>query len=188
MTRLRSAIAAIILSAAALIYYAQLSPVLSDGNMRATVASIPDAGLDAGALCAYRAGWASASAMGLWFPDAGAGYAILHVCAPVYDADAGAWDGSVPALPAGYEVLPDLTVMAVDVWDGGPQIEVWRQGHPSAPYPCACRTDAGPCLSPDGGSAPAGVTLGAGQWSGPGCLPKSCVELGGYSSWPGVCL
>ncbi|MBM3992161.1 MAG: hypothetical protein FJ298_14295 [Planctomycetes bacterium] len=187
MTRVRSIIAAVVIAAAIGIAALQLTPTISDAGMRATIDSVPDAGLDAGALCALRAGYANGNVMSLWFgPDAGGGYAIMNVCVPVYDADAGAWDGSIPILPSGYEVLPDLTVVGADVWDGGPQIEIWRQGHPSAPYPCACAKDA-TCLNADGGPAPSGLTLAAGQWGGAGCLPKSCVELAGNSSWPAEC-
>jgi hypothetical protein len=83
----------------------------------------------------------------------------------------------------------------VTTWDGGePQIEVWRQGHPHAPFDCACSVnsdvaDGGCLLSISGGAlaAPTGRTLNSGTWTGEGCLPKTCVVLAGNDQWPPQC-
>jgi hypothetical protein len=60
---------------------------------------------------------------------------------------------------------------------------------------CACRKAKGDCwVISDAGAqlAPFGKTLGPGYperdvWSGPGCVPKTCVELLGLSGWPSEC-
>jgi hypothetical protein len=179
MTRLRVAAALVIASAAAL---------LSSGALQTSppgvVESVPGHELDAGAQCLYRSGLASAEVVAQWFPgwDGGTSYAVVRVCANPAEGE----DGGAPSLPPGYELLPDFEERAAEEYDGGPQIRVWLQGDPAAPYLCACaKNDT--CTRPDGGGVPTGITLTEGQWAGPGCLPKSCVEIAGTSSWPQEC-
>jgi len=42
-------------------------------------------------------------------------------------------------------------------------------------------------LLPSLASAPFGMTIPAGLWSGAGCRLKSCVELYGFQSYPPEC-
>ncbi len=81
-------------------------------------------------------------------------------------------------------------VVADSLWTGQPGPSTLpSDGDADIAFDCACaRTDAGACLqTSDGGPALVGVTLGAGAWSGAGCVPKPCVEWFGRSSWPGEC-
>lgn len=68
-----------------------------------------------------------------------------------------------------------------DVCDGGAGLRF-------DPDPCAARgwPDAGACTV-GGQPAPFGVTLAAGTWSGPGCVPRVCVvfSTGGSGVDPG---
>lgn len=181
MTRLRLAAAAVVAAAAALLASGALTPSVTGGT--SSVDTVTGLALDAGAECVYRSGLASPAALAAWFPgwDGGSAYAVMRVCAnaEAVDEDAGV------QLPEGYEALPDGDER-VEAWDGGAQLRVWLQGQPDAPYLCACAKDAA-CLRADGTPAPVGVTLGSGQWQGAGCLPKSCVEFAGVSSWPKEC-
>lgn len=123
---------------------------------------------------------ASPEAAAAWGVDAGgvSVYARVRVCA--LDVDGGMDPGPL-ALPGLYILYDDDTTSPCQVTD--PQLEAWVQGRSDAPFACAC--SPGPaCLGADGGAAPQGVTLTT--WSGT-CLPKSCVELSGVSSWPIGC-
>lgn len=82
---------------------------------------------------------------------------------------------------------PAAQVVGARVLDGGV---------PFLAQACACKRATGTCeyRGADGGMVPApvGKTLGPGYppyeaWSGAGCVPKSCVELAGSSSWPSTC-
>jgi hypothetical protein len=81
--------------------------------------------------------------------------------------------------------------------DGGPIIRRWPEGSfPAAAqqlYPCACRnrTDGGACswspgVGVDAGPAPYDTTLGAGTWSGAGCVRKLCSEAAGITGRRGL--
>lgn len=180
MTRLRLAAAAVVAATAALLASGALRPTV-DGTT-SSVDSVPGYELDAGAECLYRSGLALPDVVGQWFPgwDGGSQYAVVRVCANPTE------DGGETPLPPGYLLLPDYEERGPEAYDGGPQVRVWLQGTPEAPYLCACAKDA-TCLRPDGSPAVQGVTLGHGQWQGVGCLPKSCVEFAGVSSWPVEC-
>lgn len=179
MTRMRIAAAAVVAATAALLASGALKP-----SAPGMVDVVPGFELDAGAECLYRSGLASAEVVGQWFPgwDGGVSYAVVRVCVnPAQDED-----GGVQGLPPGYDLLPDYEERGPEAYDGGPQVKVWLQGDAAAPYLCACAKDA-TCLRPDGSPAAMGVTLGHSQWQGAGCLPKSCVEFAGVSSWPQEC-
>lgn len=178
MNRYRIAAAAVVASAAALLASGALT-----ASPPGVVEVVPGYELDAGAQCIYRSGLASAEVVGQWFPnwDGGSSYAVMRVCVNEAPEDA----GETP-LPAGYDALPEYEERGPEAYDGGPQLRVWLQGDPAAPYLCACAKDA-TCLRNDGSPAAQGVTLGHGQWQGAGCLPKSCVEFAGVSSWPQEC-
>lgn len=149
----------------------------------------------AGASVGYFATGVAVLGVGALGLDAGAPTAVrLQIC------------GSTPAqgLPSG--LLPGLVVYASDsaapCTPGSPQVQVFAEGWaaPDAgypPWPCACRLAVGgPCIwtqaLPDGGvlaqPAPPQTTLSAGSWSGPGCRPKTCIELEGFPSYPPECL
>lgn len=113
--------------------------------------------------------------------DAGFSYWRVYVCAAPL-ADGG--DPGPSFLPGATIVYDDDQVDACPA--GAPQLEAWREGRADAPFLCACARDA-TCLQLDGGPSPTGLTLEAGQWSGSGCLPKTCIEIAGSSSWPAGC-
>jgi hypothetical protein len=179
MNRLRIAAAAVVAATAALLASGVLKP-----SAPGVVDAVPGYELDAGAECIYRSGLATAEVVGQWLPgwDGGASYAVVRVCANPAQNE----DGGVQPLPPGYDLLPDYEERGPEAYDGGPQLRVWLQGDVAAPYLCACAKDA-TCLRNDGSPAAQGVTLGHGQWQGAGCLPKSCVEFAGVSSWPKEC-
>ncbi len=64
-------------------------------------------------------------------------------------------------------------------------------------FDCACSTGSGcemlvpaaPKFNQVGGWVPAlnGITLNSTKWRGAGCQRKTCVELGGKTSWPAGC-
>lgn len=132
-----------------------------------------------------------------WMPP-GAGYDYWRAAVCVVPIDGGADPG--PTLMAGLEVeFADDDVSPCSPTD--PQFEAWVQARADAPFPCACALPlaTGACLTtaPDGGQAQAPIgaqdagaglplryyTLNAGTWSGAGCRPKACRELGGSDSW-----
>ncbi len=120
--------------------------------------------------------------------DAGPQYAYAYLCEPM-QADGGPSDED--ELPP----LPGIEAMEFDQleepFDGGhPRLTAILQGAPG--WPCACSTGSDCEWKPwySGGQwleAPTGITLSQGQWRGEGCHGKSCVELGGTSSWPTEC-
>jgi len=181
VNRYQIAATAVVAAAAGLLVAGSITPDTTDGSSK--VDAVPGYELDAGAMCLYRSGLASSEVVGQWFPgwDGGSSYAVMRICVNEAAPDAGA----VP-LPPGYDALPEYEERGPEAYDGGAQLQVWLQGNPAAPYLCACAKDA-TCLRPDGNPAAQGVTLGNGQWQGAGCLPKSCVEFAGVSSWPQEC-
>lgn len=123
--------------------------------------------------------------------DAGAQtYATGVICALPVD---GGEDPGGRVIPGAIVVWGEPEGVGCDA--GAPVLEMWLQGHPSAPWACACSSGAScqwrPPLYPSGlgdlAPAPLGVTLPAGSWSGAGCVRKSCVELAGVSSWSASC-
>lgn len=156
-------------------------------------------GGDANTVCVWASVRVDPPGMALFGFDAGGApyvYARAVVCSDPVDGGMDPGPGFLP----GIEIVYDDSTAAP--WVGGHQIEAWTDtwrevdgGYP--PWPCACALAAGGSCSAvvpirdDGGTqtvpAPAGVTLSAGSWSGPGCRPKTCVELSGYTSWPPEC-
>lgn len=130
-----------------------------------------------------RAGWA---ALGV---DSGPVYAFARVEVSADDggADLSAGDSIAGGGFVAAYTYPDAIACA----PGQPEIEVWVQGRPDAPFKCACAIPDAGALVPqaDGGTAPAplGVTLSAWVRDAGGVMPKTCFELGGVSSWPSEC-
>lgn len=187
-TQIRAGAAAVLLAAFALLVAGQLTPTGDGSKLYGKVQSVPGHPLSAGATCVQREGYGNEDLIRLHIPgyDAGTGsYAVVRVCAMPAAADAG-----VPEVPLAYEMLPASPV-GVSAWDGGsPQVEVWLQGHPNAPFSCACAKDTACEMQlMDGGwsTAPKGLTLNAGQWRGT-CVKKPCTEWGGSRSMPEECL
>lgn len=122
--------------------------------------------------------------------DAGAPvYSVGTICALPID---GGEDPGGSAIPGAVVVWGEPDGRGCDA--GAPVLEMWIQGHPDAPWACACAASSAclwtPPLYPrgrgDAGPAPYGVTLAAGVWSG-ACVRKPCTELSGMSSWPAAC-
>lgn len=117
-------------------------------------------------------------------------YSIGQVCGLPLD---GGQDPGNYGVPGAIVVLGEPDGVACNA--GAPLLELWLQGNPDAPWACACSSGSGcqwrPPLYPSGlgdlTSAPLGVTLASGSWSGAGCIRKPCQELAGVSSWPGAC-
>lgn len=152
-----------------------------------------DGGAPVGARCLWVTARASPQAQVLFGLDAGGGTAYVHGYWCALPTDAGIGFVAEAALPAGIDVLRESEWETPH--DGGTvQAEFWLQGHSSAGFKCAC-SSGDTCTwqqpLPDGGSlsrtAPPGVTLEAGTWTGAGCVSKPCVEWAGTSSWPAAC-
>jgi len=135
--------------------------------------------------CVYREGYAQASTLALWVPgyvgdDA---YALVRVCV---DEDALEDEAEEPLLPPEYAALPGQDTIPPEPYVAGqPNIQVWVQGHPDAPWACACA--AGPDCDWRTWSGLLGVTFSPGSWSGTQCHRKPCSEWAGYTSWPSQC-
>lgn len=135
-------------------------------------------------VCVYREGYAEASTLALWVPGyvGGDAYALVRVC-----VDEATLDGEAeePLLPPEYAAMPSQDTRPPEPYVAGqPDIQVWVQGHPSAPFACACAASAA-CLW-HGNPGAYGFTLSPGSWSGT-CVAKPCSEWSGISSWPSQC-
>ena len=157
-------------------------------------------GGDANTVCVWASARVDPPGMALFGFDAGGAsyvYARAVVCSDPVDGGLDPGPGFLP----GIEIVYDDSTAAP--WVGGHQLEAWTDtwrdvdgGYPAWPCACALPVDAGSCMVTrpiidDGGtqtvSAPTGITLPAGAWSGSSCRPKTCVELSGYTSWPPEC-
>lgn len=183
MTReqLRNGAVAAFVGASALLAYGLLSAT-GDGSGLYGELTPPDAPTPT--VCVYREGYTDPATLGLWVPDysGGSAYALVQVCV---DEDALEDEGEEPLLPAEYAALPPDPTPPTPYVPGEAHMKVWVQGHPDAPFACAC--SSGSQCSQDGVEAPLGLTLRAGSWAGEGCVPKPCVEWAGISSWPSQC-
>lgn len=121
-------------------------------------------------------------------PSDGPVYAYARTCAaPEADTD------TEPPLPSGIIALEHG--QRVEAYDGQPQVEMWLQGHPDAPWPAVCAPVGSDCewltWTEDGtevwAPAPPGLTIDRERARGSGCVGKPDVELAGVSSMPGVC-
>lgn len=183
MTRdqIRNGAVAAFLGASALLAYGILSAT-GDGTGLYGELTPPDAPTPT--VCVYREGYTDPATLGLWVPDysGGPAYALVQVCV---DEEALDGEGEEPLLPAEYAALPPITTPPTDYVPGEAHMKVWVQGHPDAPFACAC--SSGSACNVAGRRAPNGLTLAAGTWTGEGCVPKPCVEWAGISSWPSSC-
>lgn len=101
-------------------------------------------------------------------------------------------DGSYAVIP-GPDVMTDVEL--VRTHDGapceratGPNKLKAQDKRLKEPDKCACAPiDGGICTLTDGGH-PGNNTLYPGQFTGSGCVPKSCGEMAGQSSWPEACI
>lgn len=123
---------------------------------------------------------------------------LCHSGSPLY---AGSWTCAVPEadtdteppLPSGIIALEHG--QRVEAYNGQPQVELWLQGHPDAPWPAVCAPVGSDCewltWTEDGtevwAPAPPGLTIDRERARGSGCVGKPDVELAGVSSMPGVC-
>lgn len=135
-------------------------------------------------VCVYREGYTDPATLGLWVPDysGGSAYALVQVCV---DEETLNGEDEEPLLPEEYAALPPNPIPPTDYVEGEAHMKVWVQGHPDAPFACACSTGAD-CTWRDS-DAPLGLTFGPGTWSGAGCHRKVCLEFAGISSWPSAC-
>lgn len=96
-----------------------------------------------------------------------------------------------PAPRKGMDVVPGSCVEAAGV--KAPRVA--DAGVMHLPISCACKGATGTCQVIDANGklldAPKGKTLGPGYpfttFTGAGCVPKSCSELMGETSWPTAC-
>ena len=136
-------------------------------------------------VCVYREGYAEAATLALWVPGyiGGDAYALVRVCV---DEAALEDEAEEPLLPPEYAALPGQDTIPPEPYVAGqPDIQVWVQGHPAAPWACAC--SAGPACAWNGIPDVYGFTLSPETWAGADCLPKPCSEWSGTSSWPAQC-
>jgi hypothetical protein len=94
---------------------------------------------------------------GLELPKEGAGLAIAKIC---YAALDGGIDPGPQDLPSGIEWLDGYTRPYVP---GEPVFEVWAQGHPKAPWKCACQ-----------GAGDASYPMPCGCWTANCGIPAAC--------------
>lgn len=183
MTRdqIRNGAIAAFLGASALLAYGVLTADGDGSGLYGELTPDPDA---TPTVCVYREGYTDPATLGLWVPDysGGPAYALVQVCVDEEVLDG---EGEEPLLPPEYAALPPNPIPPTDYVEGEAHMKVWVQGHPDAPFACAC--SSGSQCSQDDAEAPLGLTLRAGSWVGEGCVPKPCVEWAGISSWPAQC-
>lgn len=199
-TRLRAGAAAAVLALAAAIVAGQVAPSSGPAQPQQQRRHTRVGSAPPGSRCLEATVRVTPEALGLFGLDPerttdaglprGTTYARVRLAALASDA------GGL-GLPPGVVALEDSLREAAcpDAGGGLAALEAWVGE--AAPYPCACAraADAGACeqlrgalgVEPTWQTALPGTTLPEGQWRGPGCRPKPCVELAGSSSWPEEC-
>lgn len=178
--KLTAGATALFLAASGALYLGTLSTA-GDGTGQYGEVTLTDT---APTTCVYREGYTDADTLGLWVPgySGDSAYAMVRVCV---DEEALDGEDEEPLLPPEYAALPGQDTVPPEPYVGGPDIQVWVQGHPDVPFACACAS--GPDCSWNGRTEVYGLTFGPGSWGGADCVPKPCSEWAGISSWPAQC-